>query len=91
MLLWFDEWDDEEEIIREIDALVLNALKPPPNCDDLSIGRYEGPTMFPNWMMSLTKLKKFYIDGLFLEHLPLLGKLSFLKSLHIEDGKYLKR
>ena len=69
LLLWFDKWDGEE-IIREIDTLVLNVLEPPPNLEDLSIERYQGPTMFPNWMMSLSNLKRLYIYYLSLDYLP---------------------
>ena len=80
LILSFDEWDGEE-IIRENDALVLNALEPPPKLEYLSIGMYRGPTMFPNWMMSLNNLKKLYIYHLSLEHLPPLGKLSSLEMI----------
>ncbi|KAK7848311.1 putative disease resistance protein [Quercus suber] len=87
--LWFDKWDGEE-IIREKDALVLHALEPLPNLEDLSIGSYRGPTMFPNWMMSLTYLKILEIWELSLEHLPPLGKLRYVESLTIGDMNRLK-
>ncbi|KAL4636446.1 hypothetical protein ACB092_03G009000 [Castanea dentata] len=80
--LSFNE-QDGTEIIREEDALVLNALEPPPDLEDLTITNYLAPTMFPNWMMSLTNLKKLEIWDLSLEHLPPLGKLLFLESLTI--------
>ncbi|XP_050273294.1 putative disease resistance protein RGA3 [Quercus robur] len=88
LLLWFDE-RVRGEIIREMDVLVLNALEPPPNLEDLTIGRYQGLTMFPNWMLSLTKLKKLDIYALNLECLPPLGKLPLLNSLRIKSN-YLK-
>ncbi|KAL4636450.1 hypothetical protein ACB092_03G009400 [Castanea dentata] len=82
---------DGTEIIREEDALVLNALEPPPDLEDLTITNYLAPTMFPNWMMSLTNLKKLEIRDLSLEHLPPLGKLLFLESLTIRDLGRLKK
>ncbi|XP_075657208.1 putative disease resistance protein RGA1 [Castanea sativa] len=88
--LWFNERDGTE-IIREEDALVLNALEPPPDLEDLTIQNYLAPTMFPNWMMSLTNLKKLEIWDLSLEHLPPLGKLLFLESLTIRDLGRLKK
>ena len=39
LILMFKEWDGEE-IIREKDALVLNALEPPPNLEYLRIVSY---------------------------------------------------
>ena len=90
LILSFDEWDDEE-IIRENDALVLNALEPPPNLEYLSIGMYRGPTIFPNWMMSLNNLKKIYIYNLSLEHLPPLGKLSSLEIVEIWVASSVKK
>ncbi|XP_075660246.1 putative disease resistance protein RGA4 [Castanea sativa] len=88
--LSFDKWDGEE-IIREKDALVLHALEPPPNLEYLSIRSYRGPTMFPNWMMSLTNLRILEISELSLEHLPPLGKLQYVESLTIGDMKRLKK
>ncbi|KAK4542637.1 hypothetical protein RGQ29_033185 [Quercus rubra] len=90
LILSFDEWDGEE-IIREKDALVLNALEPPPNLEYLSIGMYRGPTMFPNWMMSLNNLKKLYMSNLSLEHLPPLGKLPSLEIVKIWVASSVKK
>ena len=60
----------------ETDVSVLNALEPPPDLERLEIGQYQGTTMFPNWMMSLAKLKSLTLSsGLNLERLPPLGKL----------------
>ncbi|XP_050273498.1 putative disease resistance protein RGA3 [Quercus robur] len=89
--LWFhlDEWDPKE-ITRGMDALVLNALEPPPNLEDLSILYYKGPTLSP-WMVSLTNLKKLYFEGLLIEHLPPLGKLPALTSLTIRMINRLKK
>uniref|UniRef100_A0A2N9HWD2 AAA+ ATPase domain-containing protein n=1 Tax=Fagus sylvatica TaxID=28930 RepID=A0A2N9HWD2_FAGSY len=66
----------------ENDVSVLNALESPPNLKYLSIVRYRGTTMSPNWTMSLTKLKTLRLDCFKnLEHLPPLGKLPVLESL----------
>nr|XP_023920579.1 putative disease resistance protein RGA3 [Quercus suber]XP_023920580.1 putative disease resistance protein RGA3 [Quercus suber]XP_023920581.1 putative disease resistance protein RGA3 [Quercus suber]XP_023920582.1 putative disease resistance protein RGA3 [Quercus suber]XP_023920583.1 putative disease resistance protein RGA3 [Quercus suber]XP_023920584.1 putative disease resistance protein RGA3 [Quercus suber]XP_023920586.1 putative disease resistance protein RGA3 [Quercus suber]XP_02392058 len=92
--LGFTEWGEErdgEEIIREKDALILNALEPPPNLEYLRIVRYKAPIMFPNWMMSLTNLKELEIGYSSLECLPPLGKLPFLKSLNMWAMKRLKK
>ncbi|KAK4595279.1 hypothetical protein RGQ29_013639 [Quercus rubra] len=90
LILMFKEWDGEE-IIREKDALVLNALEPPPNLEYLRIVSYKAPIMFPNWMMSLTNLKELGINDSSLECLPPLGKLPFLKSLNMWYVKRLKK
>nr|POF23824.1 isoform 2 of sugar transporter erd6-like 5 [Quercus suber] len=88
--LWFVGWDFEDTR-RESDALVLNALESPPDLEHLSIEMYQATTMSINWTMSLTKLKMLDIRYTFLEHMPPLGKLPFLKSLHIKVAKYLKK
>ncbi|XP_030959650.1 putative disease resistance protein RGA3 [Quercus lobata] len=84
-----NKWDFEE-ITRGMDALVLNALEPPPNLEDLSIRYYKGPTMSP-WMVSLTNLKNLNFEYLFIEHFPPLGKLPVLESLRIERINRLKK
>ncbi|KAL4636649.1 hypothetical protein ACB092_03G024100 [Castanea dentata] len=88
--LIFKQWDGEE-IIREKDALVLNALEPPPNLEYLQIVSYKAPIMFPNWMMSLTNLKELGILDSSFECLPPLGKLPFLKSLKLWFIRRLKK
>ena len=88
--LWFVGWDFEDTR-RESDALVLNALESPPDLEYLSIENYQATTMSLNWTMSLTKLKMLDIRYTFLEHMPPLGKLPFLKSLHIKVAKCLKK
>ena len=58
--LLFDPYKwDPKEITRGMDALVLNALEPPPNLEDLSILYYKGPIISP-WMVSLTSLKNLF-------------------------------
>ncbi|KAK7848349.1 putative disease resistance protein rga4 [Quercus suber] len=89
-LLFDPDKTDPKEITRGMDALVLNALEPPPNLEDLSILYYKGPIM-SLWMVSLTNLKKLFFDCLFIEHLPPLGKLPVLESLKIWEIYRLKR
>jgi hypothetical protein len=87
--LWFD---GEYEERMENDALVLNAIEPPPNLEYLHIEKYRGTTMSLNWMMSLTKLKTLHLEYLEkLENLPPLGKLPFLESLAISAWSSLKK
>nr|XP_023913009.1 putative disease resistance protein RGA4 [Quercus suber] len=90
LTLIFKEWDGEE-IVREKDALVLNALEPPPNLEYLRIVCYKAPIRFPNWMMSLTNLKELEINDSSLECLPSLGKLPFLKSLQMREIQRFKK
>ena len=48
--------------------------------------------MFPNWMMSLAKLKMLTLtDGINLEHLPPLGMLQFLEYLEMAGRFPLKK
>ena len=68
----------------ETDVAVLNALEPPPGLEKLEIRMYRGTTMFPDWMMSLAKLKRLFLsNGVNLECSPPLGKLQFLEHLII--------
>nr|POF18177.1 putative disease resistance protein rga3 [Quercus suber] len=68
----------------ENDISVLNALEPPPGLEKLEIVWFRGTTIFPNWMMSLAKLKSLTLtDCENLGCLPPLGKLQFLEVLLI--------
>ena len=68
--------------IMENDVEVLNALKLPPNLQHLRIRGYTGNTIYPNWMMSWTTLKKLQLNECGnLEYLPSLGQLPFLEVL----------
>ncbi|KAK7827200.1 putative disease resistance protein [Quercus suber] len=79
-------FEENEENHGETDESVLNALEPPPGLEKLEIDSYRGTTMFPNWMMSLAKLKSLtLICGENLERSPPLGKLQFLEHLIIDD------
>ncbi|KAK4587155.1 hypothetical protein RGQ29_024038 [Quercus rubra] len=90
LVLRFNRWNDEDRGKRN-DALILNALEPPPDLEYLHIDDYLAIAMFPDWMISLTKLKKIYIRSELLKFLPSLGKLPFLESSHIEDLKDLEK
>ena len=69
----------------ENDVKVLNALELPPTLQHLRIRGYMGNTIYPNWMMSWTTLKKLELHTCpFLEHLPSLGQLPILEVLAIE-------
>ena len=79
-LNFFEENVENHGGRMENDVSVLNALEPPPGLEKLRIEEYWGTTMFPNWMMSLAKLKSLSLtDGKNLELLPPLGKLQFLE------------
>ncbi|XP_031248300.1 putative disease resistance protein RGA3 [Pistacia vera] len=71
---------------------LLEELQPPPNLEILRLRNYGGNTIFPNWMMSLTNLRKLNLyDCINFEHLPPLGKLSSLEVLGIDGMKSVKR
>ncbi|XP_044496095.1 putative disease resistance protein RGA3 [Mangifera indica] len=79
-----NEGQDYEEL--------LEALQPPPNLMTLFLVNYKGNTMFPNWMVSLNKLRKLsLLNCVNCEHLPPLGKLSSLEILIIWGMKRVKR
>uniref|UniRef100_A0A2N9H4Z2 NB-ARC domain-containing protein n=1 Tax=Fagus sylvatica TaxID=28930 RepID=A0A2N9H4Z2_FAGSY len=84
-------FDREYKERMENDALVLNAIEPPPNLEYLRIREYRATTMSLSWMMSLTKLKTLQLGFLEkLELLPSLGKLPFLERLEICAANSLK-
>lgn len=59
--LWFGKFDILRDTIGrriEDDVLALNALEAPSNLESLCIFDYHGTREYPNWMMSLIKLKK---------------------------------
>ena len=87
------EEDEAMDIKRmENDVLVLNAFEPHLDLELLSIHYYMGTTVYPNWMMSLTKLKTLRIyEYTKLERLPPLGKLPFLESLEMFEVNSLKK
>ncbi|PON92572.1 LRR domain containing protein [Trema orientale] len=71
---------------RREDEIVLETLQPHPNLKSLEISSYDGTTIFPSWMMSLTNLKRLSLDHCpSCKCLPPLGKLPSLASLHIAE------
>jgi hypothetical protein len=85
LVLEFGDFRDEmDERVMKNDVLTLNALEPHPDLEILGILCYLGTTVYPNWMMSLTKLKILTLTAFpKLESLPPLGKLPSLERLHI--------
>ncbi|KAL0006467.1 hypothetical protein SO802_014028 [Lithocarpus litseifolius] len=80
------------EVLIESNVLVLNALEPPQDLEKLRISCYQGTTMSPNWLTSLTKLKELYLENaLELMSLPPLGMIPCLESLTITDVWSLKK
>ncbi|XP_031251816.1 putative disease resistance protein At3g14460 [Pistacia vera] len=74
------------ETMNEDHEELLETLQPHPNLESLWLRDYRGNNMFPNWMMSLTNLRKLLLgECIKCEHLPPLGKLSSLEILQIED------
>ncbi|XP_075657813.1 putative disease resistance protein RGA3 [Castanea sativa] len=85
---WQDYWVpnavDPNDRRMERDVLVLNALEPPQELEQLDVNCYQGITMSPNWLMFLIKLKTVSICwATKLMSLPPLGKFPFLESLNI--------
>ncbi|XVF79268.1 hypothetical protein PTKIN_Ptkin14bG0207800 [Pterospermum kingtungense] len=67
---------------KENEVFLLEALEPPPNLETLDISGLNGPTLFPNWMMSLTMLKSVTLSRCEKwESLPPMGKLPSLEYL----------
>ena len=87
----FDGTSEESRRMKN-NVLILNVLEPQPNLEHLQIYWYEGSIMFPNWIMSLTKLKKLeIIDCKNLDSIPPLGMLPFLESLEIRNADSVKK
>ncbi|XVF25003.1 hypothetical protein REPUB_Repub13aG0176000 [Reevesia pubescens] len=76
---------------RRVDERLLEALQPPPCLEKLEIWYYSSPSLFPNWMMGLTKLRHLSLNFCFhLSFMPPLGKLPSLESLYIGGMRSLK-
>ncbi|KAL4636490.1 hypothetical protein ACB092_03G012800 [Castanea dentata] len=89
---WFPNAVDPNDKSMERDVLFLNALEPPQDLELLDIRWYQGTTMSPNWLMSLTKLKTVSIDSVAkLMSLPPLGKFPHLELLTICNVCSLKK
>ena len=86
-----EEEENRRRMEAELDVLVLNALEPHPELEVLDIMEYPG-AKYPNWMMSLTKLKTLVLYYLItLQCLPPLGNLPFLETLTIWEMPNLKK
>lgn len=68
---------------RKIHEDVLEALEPHPNLESLRIAFFEGFTVSPSWLMSLTTLKRLVMLDCSCEVLPPLGRLPSLETLDI--------
>ncbi|KAJ9190273.1 hypothetical protein P3X46_001493 [Hevea brasiliensis] len=82
-LMRLDFFEDKEGTRGIHDQQLMEGLEPSSNLEDLIIVKYQGTTMVPSWMMSLTNLR--YLSMSFCrncEHLPPLGKLPALESLY---------
>ncbi|XVE51991.1 hypothetical protein DITRI_Ditri02bG0084200 [Diplodiscus trichospermus] len=88
------KFDSQEiqQIKTEDENFVLEALQPPPQLESLGILHCRGPVAFPNWMTSLTMLKRVQLQNcLYWESLPPMGKLQSLESLEIEVMNKVKK
>ncbi|CAN6570390.1 unnamed protein product [Malus baccata var. baccata] len=85
------DFDGSEERGLE-DKIILEALQPHPNLESLEIRKYRGRTVSPDWLMSLTNLRRLILHScLDCESLPPLGKLVSLESLEICHMKSMKK
>ncbi|XP_062008545.1 putative disease resistance protein RGA4 [Rosa rugosa] len=75
----------------ETEGAILNALKPHPDLESLSILHCYGATSTPTWLMSLPNLKRLTLFIKKFEVLPALGTLSFLESLDIKMNDRLQK
>ncbi|KAM5579301.1 putative disease resistance protein RGA4 [Rosa sericea] len=75
----------------EAEGAILNALKPHPDLESLSILNCYGATTTPTWLMSLPNLKRLTLYIKKFEVLPALGTLSFLESLDIRINDALQK
>ncbi|OAY53099.1 putative disease resistance protein RGA3 isoform X1 [Manihot esculenta] len=78
-----DFFRDKEGTRGIHDQQLMEGLEPSSSLDELIIVNYQGTTMAPNWMLSLTNLRELSMhDCGNCEHLPPnLGKLPALESL----------
>ncbi|KAJ6892244.1 disease resistance protein RGA3 isoform X6 [Populus alba x Populus x berolinensis] len=68
-------------------GILIEALRPPSDLEDLTIDGYEGLEL-PNWMMTLTRLQVLTLRHCSnLEFLPPLGRLPNLESLEVSSWK----
>ncbi|KAI4356797.1 hypothetical protein L6164_000787 [Bauhinia variegata] len=90
LTLHFDVLDDDGG--RTFQKHLLNALEPHQDLEHLRIFSYSGTGLFPNWILSLTKLKLLSLnDCVSLEQFPPVGKLPNLESLEISYAWSIKK
>ncbi|OMO66483.1 Disease resistance protein [Corchorus olitorius] len=92
LVLEFEEFE-ERSSGGENEAVVVEALQPPPCLQSFQIYYSNGPTtLFPSWMTSLAMLKTVRLICCFnWETLPPLGKLPSLESLSISWMRKVKK
>ncbi|KAL4291959.1 hypothetical protein GQ457_14G006690 [Hibiscus cannabinus] len=79
------------KFLPELEASVLEALRPPPYLEYLNINHMNGPTAFPGWMVSLTMLRRVTLWAcLNWKTLPPMWKLPVLEHLEIWEMKNVK-
>lgn len=75
------DWSGERRIEDEI---TLEFLQPHSNLESLEIRKYRGTTISPDWMVSLTNLRRLVLYSCqYSKALPPLGKRSSLESLEM--------
>jgi len=80
-------FDGEKTELPEHEGSLIEALRPPPDLENLTIQGYGGLDL-PNWMMTLTRLQELtLIDCTNVEVLPPLGRLPNLESLRLRSLK----
>ncbi|XVF78402.1 hypothetical protein PTKIN_Ptkin14bG0129300 [Pterospermum kingtungense] len=90
--LQFDSNEEMRRIRKENEAFLVEVLQPPSNLETLDISWLSGPTLFPDWMMSLMMLRSVTLRGCAnWESLPPMGKLPSLEHLVISDMDEVKK
>ncbi|XP_020533938.1 putative disease resistance protein RGA3 [Jatropha curcas] len=88
--LWFGRGDVEWR--KAHDSKLMDGLQPTPYLQELRIYDYQGITVFPSWMISLTNLKRLLLTNCRnCKHLPPLGRLPYLEFLRIWGMDGVKR
>lgn len=84
--------EDDEVVLQAVNEAVLEALQPPRDLEKLGIFYCRASSVFPGWILSLTRLTNLTLSwGINCEHMPPLGKLRFLEMLHIEKMTSVKK
>jgi hypothetical protein len=81
------DFDGERTELQANEGSLIEALQPPSALENLTISRYGG-MHFPNWMMTLTRLRELeLVDCRNAEVLPPLGRLPNLEGLVLRSLK----